>query len=186
MLGVGVAGLYGLVRNVVRRWDLLKMRSNSQTDRDFPMAIHHMNRAARDLAVEQSLDAAIEVDEVIRGARSDAPMLNRLVTNLIGTASENGPGKKDLLRDSQFNSLYHRAAISSGRDDAALGENDILSLLFTVDSLGVSKFSPDQLAIVRDFCLGLNQELVSESYNRTPEPPLARSRHQKLALANGY
>jgi hypothetical protein len=39
------------------------------------MANRHLNRAARDLAVEESLDAAIEIDEVINNKREDAPAL---------------------------------------------------------------------------------------------------------------
>jgi hypothetical protein len=150
------------------------------------MTDHHINRATRDLAVEQSLDAAIEIDEIIRGARSDSPHLTQLVANLIGTGRDVGCAKKELLKNSQFSSLYHRAAMLAGQEDRPTEENDILSLLFLVDSVGLSQFSPDKLAIVRDFCLGLNRELVSESYNRVPEPPMARSRHPKLASAHGH
>jgi hypothetical protein len=149
------------------------------------MKTHHMNRTTRDLAVEQSLDAAIEIDEVIRGDRSDSPMLSRLVSSLIGTNRDVGSAKKELLKDSQFSSLYHRATMSTGGLEDN-DENDVLNLLFMIDGVGLSQFTPKQLSIVRKFCLGLNQELVSESYNRTPEPPLARSRQQKFALANGY
>ncbi len=42
------------------------------------MANHHLNRVARDLAVEQSLDAAIEINEVINHKRQDAPALLKL------------------------------------------------------------------------------------------------------------
>jgi hypothetical protein len=147
------------------------------------MTNHHINRATRDLAVEQSLDAAIEIDEIIRGERTDSPHLTQLVTNLIGTGRDVGSAKKELLKNSQFSSLYHRAAMLAGQDSDT---NDVLSLLFLIDSAGLSQFSPDKLTIVRDFCLGLNRELVSESYNRVPEPPMARSRHPKLALAYGH
>jgi hypothetical protein len=150
------------------------------------MTIHHMNRATRDLAVEQSLDAAIEIDEIIRGKRSDAPHLTQLVSSLIGSGRDEGSTKKDLLKNSQFSSLYHRAAMLAGEEDRPSDENDILSLLFLIDSAGLSQFSREQLAIVRNFCLGLNRELVSESYSRVPEPPMARSRNQKLALAYGH
>jgi hypothetical protein len=150
------------------------------------MTNHHINRATRDLAVEQSLDAAIEIDEIIRGERADSPHLTQLVTNLIGTDRDERSAKKELLRNSQFSSLYHRAAMLAGQEDCPPDETDILSLLFLIDNAGLSQFSPDKLAIVRDFCLGLNRELVSESYNRVPEPPMARSRHPKLALAYGH
>jgi hypothetical protein len=150
------------------------------------MTNHHMNRATRDLAVEQSLDAAIEIDQVIRGDRAEAPMLSNLVKSLIGSGREPGPTKKDLLRDSQFSSLYYRAAMSAGSESAGSDENSVLNLLLLIDSAGLSHFSQEQLSIVRDFCLGLNRELVSESYNRTPEPPLSRSGQTKLALTNGY
>jgi hypothetical protein len=151
------------------------------------MTNHHISRATRDLAVEQSLDAAIEIDEIIRGERTDSPHLTKLVSSLIGTGRDVGSARKELLKNSQFSSLYHRAAMLAGHeDDLSLDENDILSLLFLIDSAGLSQFSSDKLAIVRDFCLGLNRQLVSESYSRVPEPPMARSRHPRSALAYGH
>jgi len=150
------------------------------------MPNHHMNRATRDLAVEQSLDAAIEIDEVIRGRRKDSPNLKQLVTSLIGSDRDAGSAKKELMKNSQFSSLYHRAAMSVDQDNRAANQEDVLSLLLAIDRVGLSQLSADQLAIVRKFCLGLNRELVSESFSRIPEPPLARSRSQKLSLAYGH
>ncbi|SFM29571.1 hypothetical protein SAMN03159423_0471 [Bradyrhizobium sp. NFR13] len=147
------------------------------------MALHHMNRSARDLAVEQSLDAAIEIDEVIRGEREDAPHLRALVLSLLGTNRDEGNAKRDLMQNSQFTRLYHRATSAT---DGEVGQDDLLNLLLAVDDIGVRQFENEQLAIVRRFCLGLNRELVSESYNRLPEPPLARLRNQKLSFQNGY
>lgn len=147
------------------------------------MPNHHMNRATRDLAVEQSLDAAIEIDEVIRGTRKESPHLKQLVTSLIGSNRDAGSAKKELMKNSQFSSLYHRAAMATNQDGRA-NQDDVLSLLLAIDGVELSQFSPDQLAVVRQFCLGLNRELVSESFSRMPEPPLARS--QKLSLAYGY
>jgi hypothetical protein len=148
------------------------------------MAPHHMNRTARDLAVEQSLDAAIEIDEVIRGDRDDAPHLRELVTSLIGTNRDENTAKRDLMKNSQFTRLYHRATTSADQNNVS--QDDILSLLLKIDRLGVKQFNEDQLSIVRRFCLGLNRELVSESYIRVPEPPLARARNQKLTFQHGY
>jgi hypothetical protein len=148
------------------------------------MAIHHMNRAARDLAVEQSLDAAIEIDEVIRGERDDAPHLRDLVESLIGTNRDEGTAKRDLMKNSQFTRLYHRATVSA--DQGHVSQDDILNLLLAIHQLGVKQFKEEQLSIVRKFCLGLNRELVSESYSRVPEPPLSRSRNQKHTLQHGY
>jgi hypothetical protein len=150
------------------------------------MTNHHMNRATRDLAVEQSLDAAIEIDQMIRGDRTESPMLSKLVKSLIGSGREPGSTKRDLLKDSQFSSLYHRATMSTGRGPDVEDEDTVLTLLLLVDRAGLSNFSPDQLSLIRDFCLGLNRELVSESYNRTPEPQLSRSRQAKFVLAHGH
>ena len=58
--------------------------------------------------------------------------------------------------------------LAGHEDDLSLDENDILSLLFLIDSVGLSQFSSKKLAIVRDFCLGPNRELVSESYSMVP------------------
>jgi len=176
---------------VHRRWERCKpcvitADAEQVHNRDYIMTNHHISRATRDLAVEQSLDAAIEIDEIIRGERSDSPHLTQLVTSLIGTGRDVGSARKELLANPQFSSLYHRASMLAGQEDRSPDENDILSLLFLIDKAGLSQFPPDKLAIVRDFCLGLNRELVSESYSRVPEPAMARSRHPRLALAYGH
>jgi hypothetical protein len=151
------------------------------------MATHHLNRVARDLAVEQSLDAAIELDEVIQGKRTDAPALTELVSTLMGSlGSEQAAVKNVLLSDSQLTSLYHGAARLSGRNYKSTVElNDVVDLLWTINSVGLCDLKPEQLSFVRDFCLGLNKELVAEAFSRVPEAPLSRSRHQKPAPANG-
>ena len=142
-----------------------------------------VNRLARDLAVEQSLDAAIEIDEVIRDVRGNSPAFEKLVTSFIGSpAGDFSAVKKDLLSDSRLASLYYRAAKSSGRAEGNADDMDhVLGLLLSAGSVNLSKISKDDLAIVRDFCVSLNQELVSEAFSRTPEPPLARSRQQRFA-----
>jgi hypothetical protein len=147
------------------------------------MTTHHLNRVARDLAVEQSLDAAIELDEVIQGKRSDAPALTELVSTLMGSiGGEQAAVKNVLLSDSQLMSLYHGATRLSGRNYTL---NDVVDLLWTINSVGLRHLKPEQLSFVRDFCLGLNKELVAEAFRRSPEPPLSSSRHQKPAAANG-
>lgn len=151
------------------------------------MTTHHLNRVARDLAVEQSLDAAIEIDEVIQGKRSDSPALTDLVSSLMGSlGGAQAAVRNDLLSDSQFTSLYQRAASSSGRNYASAVElKDVVDLLLTINSGGLARFGKDQLSFVRAFCLGLNKVLVAEAFSRTPESPLSRARHQKLAPADG-
>lgn len=75
------------------------------------MANHHINRVARDLAVEQSLDAALELSEIICKKRQDAPALSVLARSLIGTQPEGGaPSHRELLSNSQLASLSFRAA----------------------------------------------------------------------------
>ena len=141
------------------------------------MVNHHLNRVARDLAVEQSLDAAIEINEVINHKRQDAPALLKLASLLIGTHSEGTtPTKRELLNDSQFVSLSFRAAVSTGKAPASPQDLDlILDLLVRVIGAGLANFSPDDLTRIRDFCLGLNCELASEVASRIAEPVIARS-----------
>jgi hypothetical protein len=141
---------------------------------------------ARDLAVEQSLDAALEIDEVIRGVRTQAPAFERLISSLIGSpAHELNAVKKELLTDSRLTSLYYRAAKSPGKSTGSAEDLDlILELLVSIGSTDLSKISKDDLFRVRDFCIGLNQELVSEAFSRTPVPPLARTRQYRLASSN--
>jgi hypothetical protein len=151
-----------------------------------PMTAHRMNRVARDHAVEQSLDAAIEVDEIIRGARLDAPALKQLIFSLIGSpGKELNTIKKDLFNDSRLINLYYRAAASSGH--ASAEELDrVLDILFSAGVTDLAQMPKRDLAFIREFCLGLNQELVSEAFSRTPEPPLARSRQQKFSQTYGH
>lgn len=142
----------------------------------------HASRMARDLAVEKSLDAAIEIDEVIRKVRNNSPALESLISSLIGSSSrEINAVKKELLSDSRLTSLYYRAARSP---DSAAGSNEdldhVLELLLSVGLEDLSKISKEELLRIRDFCIGLNQELVSEAFSRTPEPPLARARQSRL------
>jgi hypothetical protein len=149
----------------------------------FLMASHYVTRLTRDLAVEQSLDAAIEIDEIIRGVRQESPAFRDLILNLIGSSGrELNTLKKDLLNDSRLSSLYRRAAASSGKASAEDFDR-VLELFFSAGSTGLSSLSEADLSLIRDFCLGLNRELVSEAYGRTPEPPLARARQRGLTAA---
>jgi hypothetical protein len=147
------------------------------------MTTHHLNREARDLAIEQALDAAMEIEEVIEGKRKDAPALTTLVSNLMGSLSgEPHAVRNNLLSNTQFTSL---AARSSGRYyKSAIELKDVVDLLVQVTSTGVSRLTKEQLSFVREFCLGLNKELIAEAFGRVPESPLSRSRHQKLVEAD--
>ena len=144
------------------------------------MLTHSLNRFARDVAIEQSLDAAIEMSDVIRGKRSDSPALSGLVHTLMGADDQKSSLSK-LLTDSQFASISQRAAALSGRHYTSASQlSDILELLLKVNSVGLTKFTADDLNFIRDFCLGLNQSFVLEAFSRIPEPPLARSRQQNF------
>jgi hypothetical protein len=151
------------------------------------MPIHHIDRQGRDLAVEQSLDAAIELDEVIQGKSKKAPALTDLVLTLIGASREGAaPLRHDLLSDSQLASLYYRVARSTGQSYPSMDDlRNLVELLLTTRSGELASFKQEQLSFIRDFCLGLNKTLVAEAFSLTPEPPLSRSHHQKLSLANG-
>jgi hypothetical protein len=146
------------------------------------MTTHHLDRSARDRAVEQSLVAAIEINEVIRNLRSDAPGLLTLITMLLGHPDkDHGNLRRDLLANSQLASLSFRAATSSGQLHGSKPELErILGLLLQVSQLGLDKFSRDDLVVIRDFALGLNRVLVEEISARIAEPPLARSRPMPL------
>ena len=147
------------------------------------MANHHLDRLARDRAVEQSLVAAMEVNDVLRDRRSDAPGLVELISTLIGHQDpENVQLKRDLLSDSQFASLSSRAAKFSGHPYRSSSDLDrILSLLLAVSKVCLSKFTKDELGFIRDFCLGLNAVFVEELSSRNTEPPLARPPRPILA-----
>src|ERR1700731_4818096 len=110
------------------------------------MLSHSLNRIARDLAIEQSLDAAIEISDVITGKRSNSPALSNLIHTLMGADDQGvSPSKRDLLTDSQFASISQRAAALSGRHYTSTNElSDILDLLLKVNSVGLTHFSSCQ------------------------------------------
>jgi hypothetical protein len=89
-----------------------------------------VNRVARDIAVEQSLDAAIEIDGVLRRERQDSPAFTKLIESLAGAQTrELKSVKKELLSDSRLASLYYRAA-ASGKAGASVKDLDrVLKLL---------------------------------------------------------
>lgn len=151
------------------------------------MTNHHLDRVARDLAVEQSLDAAIELSEVIENKRDDAPALFRLASSLIGTKAGGGlPSERDLLANSQLASLSFRASAINGKDPASLKAIDpILELLLEIAQAGPTKFSPENLGVIRDFCLGLNRALVLEVSDRIPEPIVIHSSMNQSMALNG-
>lgn len=140
------------------------------------MAASRLNRAARDQAVEKSLDAAIELDEVIGGTRTDAPALSALASSLIGSRPDAQSDSRALLNDARLASLYFRAV---GRPDngayATERLDQILFLFAEINAAGLARFSPTDLAAIRDFCLGLNRELSAEAFCRVPESPFARN-----------
>ena len=146
------------------------------------MATHHLDRSARDRAVEQSLIAAIQINDVIRDLRSDAPGLVELMAMLLGRQDrEHLQSRRDLLANSQLASLSFRAAASSGQThDAQPAVERILDLVLQISRIGLNKFSKEELSILRDFCLGLNSVLVEEISTRGSEPPLARNRPRPL------
>src|SRR5581483_9777707 len=104
--------------------------------REPSMKPYQSSRVARELAVEQSLDAAIEVDEVIRGTRTDAPTFAGLVLSLIGSPTQEfNAAKKELLADSRLTTLCYRAASSSGAPHSSAENLDrVLELLVAIGS----------------------------------------------------
>lgn len=149
------------------------------------MASRHLDKLARDRAVEQSLIAALEVNEVLNNTRQDSPGLENLVAMLLGRGDhENLPSKRELLADSQFASLSARAAKVTGQIYASADELErILELLLRASKAGLRNFSKDDLGFIRDFCLGLNSVFIEEISSRS-EPPMGRARHPQLVTVD--
>lgn len=148
------------------------------------MVVHGLSRLARDQSIEQSLDAAMEIEEVIAGRAKDAPSLKKLVQTLLGAPDNDGAqSRRHQFRNAQLVSLSQRAATASGRSFKSIEElHDMLSLLLRVSQIGLSAFEPEQLTFIRDFCLGLNRDFVAETYGRISRPAHDRTR-QKGALS---
>jgi len=90
------------------------------------MGNHHLDRLARDRAIEQSLVAALEINDVLRGSREDAPGLVELVSALLGSEDpDNLPSKRELLADSHLQAFlrarYNPLAICSQPDRNWIG-----------------------------------------------------------------
>ena len=148
------------------------------------MANFHLNRMARDLAVELSLDAAIELDEVIRGKLESTTALFHLAETLTRDVKGNPAGES-----SQTANLYRRAYahVRSGQQQRPASDiSDIVSKLVSVGKGTPLDADPEELQDLRDFCLGLNKELVSESYQRVPESPFTRTSKKDARLADLY
>jgi hypothetical protein len=147
---------------------------------------HHMNRIARDRAIETSLDAAIELDEAIRKESSKAQSLIELSELLLGTSGNQVPSKKELLNSPQFASLYYRAASKGVNDHQNHDHLDRLLKFFAkIATIGLDKFDEDDLIFIRNFCLGLNTQLVNEAYSRISMPSTARSIQLGFESRNG-
>ncbi|MBY5533635.1 hypothetical protein HFO58_10720 [Rhizobium leguminosarum] len=143
------------------------------------MTSRNFGRVSRDRAVELSLDAAMEIEDVITGASSDAPKLRDLIETLSGSEGGN-LSKKSLLSDVRAASLYGRAAAVTGRQYQSVSDLDqILDLFLKIYKLGLKPMQPEDLEFARDFCLGLNRQLIDEAYGRTPEPPRAQIRSRR-------
>lgn len=152
----------------------------------FDMKPGQASRMARDMAVEQSLDAAIEIDEVVRGLRGASPALESLILNLIGSGGHDlGAVKRELLNNSRLTSLYFNAAKFAQPVDSTDELDELLSLLLrSIAETNLSAFPKQGLLRIRDFCIGLNKELVSEAFGRNPMPPFATVQKNSLSLAN--
>lgn len=146
------------------------------------MSVLSSNRIARDLAVEKSLDAAMEIDEVLSGDRDGAPSLKTLFPSFHGTSDHPAFNRKSLLSDSRTASLYRRAAAASGKvftslDDLAAG----LESLTKIDADNLKGLDPEDLRFLRNFCLGLNRELITEAYSRATRPALSAANRERPA-----
>ncbi len=137
----------------------------------------HINRVARDVAIEQSLDAALEINQVLAGDAGTSPALSKLIVTLMGADQSSPSLQKDLLRDPQLASISQRAAAFSGRNYQSAQElANIVNLLLRVSSVGLENFDKQDLELLRDFCVGLNQSFLTEAASRTTEPPFAQNK----------
>ncbi|WP_370677335.1 hypothetical protein [Pleomorphomonas sp. PLEO] len=141
------------------------------------------SRMSRDLAVEQSLDAAMEIQEVISGEKVESPALRSLVEALIGSNGGGVYSKNDLLGKARIASLYGKA-YAYGEAYASSGVvvnqaeqlEPIIDLLLQVDSGNLSNIPKEGLAQIKNFCLGLNRTLAAEAFGRIPDAMQARQR----------
>ncbi len=147
------------------------------------MTNHHLDRISRDLAVEQSLDAAIEVDGVLTGIRKGSSALAELLQTLTFDGPGGGGEQHALMDNSQMAALYHRAVSASGREFETTADLEaVVRLLAELNTDELSGYDKGVLEFIREFCLGLNCELVSEAYRRTPEPAIVRSNPRELTV----
>jgi len=137
---------------------------------------------ARDRAVEQSLDAALELDELLRGGSSDSQALAGLVEILMGKSSETHAAES-----SQTANLYRRASAhvrNVQQNTAAVSE--LVAKLLRFGKGEAKDTNPENLRDLRDFCLGINRELVAEAFRRVPESPFTRTTKKDAGVADLY
>jgi hypothetical protein len=49
-----------------------------------------------------------------------------------------------------------------------------LKLFMEVCEIGISEFETSDLEFIRDFCLGVNKQLINESYAKLPMPSMRK------------
>jgi hypothetical protein len=139
------------------------------------MQSFHINRFARENCIEMSLDAAIELEQVLQKKKDDAPSLKTFTELMLGSKKTNQISKKDLLSNPQIANLYRRASgIADGKENE--GVDKILTLFGKICEVGIKNFSAADLEFIRDFCLGVNRQLINESYGRIPMPSTRKDR----------
>lgn len=138
------------------------------------MTHFYLSRAAREAAIKQSLGAILDLDEIICGARKQSNALSELAETL-ASSDYRSPQIEPVPGGPQFANLYQRAALfrNDGRSHGVELAADALEILSAFRDDRAAVVELEKLKILREFCLGLNHELISESSGRAFGPSLA-------------
>jgi hypothetical protein len=133
----------------------------------------YLSREDRDAAIEKSIDAAIQIEGLLKGLREDIPAFYELLEILFGSAEFSTQALETSLTNSSTASLYRRAWVAATQkpvERVAQLQAHLIELLDVPKEPSARK----QLENLRDFCVSLNAELVNEAFERVTIPAALR------------
>ena len=120
-----------------------------------------------ELAV-QSLDAAIEIDRLQRGETINRAVIDSLADNLGLRRDINTGDALSRLVDPRTVDIYNRTVFHLTKIHANTVDELAAQIRKYADSFkrGVTAIAGDDLSSLREFCIALHRELLSETYDR--------------------
>ena len=136
----------------------------------------YLGRKAQLEAIDLTLAAAIELDQILRGERHDAPKLDTLTRTLLQDPEDLNESRSVGLRSCpQAVNLFSRALSDQPHPDVqSTSEMDekffnLEEILKKTSDGDIEKLTKEEIEEIKIFCLNLNSALlIRKSLTRTP------------------